>query len=174
MINLDQRANIRYHTVPTNKPLLIYEDHRYVLFVIWHAFRQGILNWDHPPDLLRFDYHDDGKEPLCGLERIQQINPREIEERAFLSFIEWELGCMDDDWIKTGMELGFFRHVVNLSVVKTQNFPNTINHYNDHSDNDHQIWNLRSFWEDFQYQGALVDLARRAELSNLWDILYWD
>lgn len=151
----------------------MFEDHRSILIALYHARQKGIIDGENPPDLIRFDLHDDGKDPSSGLDPLLPFVDAEADLREFFDFVEWELSTMDDDWVKVAMELGLIRHVVTFGAEKTDNFSNGKSVYEDHREVEHQYWSLGHIWHELPYQGNLTDRAKLTQNSDLWEILQW-
>lgn len=178
METLEQRSNIRtYEFEPplggSSVPLVLFEDHRYSLVSLWHALEQGLIKPDNPPDLIRFDRHDDAKAPKYGTECLKKIRSERPPLRHLMDFVEWELSSMDDDWVISAMELGLIRHVVTFGA-DVMSFPKHGHEYVDHLGVPHQAWNMGHLWHQMESLGPLRDRARTDEFQGLWDILRWD
>lgn len=174
---LDKRANVRtFHGVCKSRdvPVVLFEDHRYTLNVLWCAYELGLLDRSSPPNLVRFDYHDDGRNPQCGTDRLQAIRAKPPTLRSFMDFVEWELSVQDDDWVKVAMELGLVKDVINFGGVRNHNFGSEYQEYKDHAGGRHSVWTLSHLWDQFGYQAPLSDLAQRARFGRLWSALGWD
>jgi hypothetical protein len=177
MIALNRRSNVRTQAAKIfgiDLPVVIFEDHRYSLVALWHAFETGTLDRNSPPDLIRFDYHDDGKEPNCGIERLKSIMCERPSLRDFQSFVEWELSEIDDDWVKTAMELGLVRHIVTFGAERATNFCEDYQSYEDHRGFNHSVWMLSHLWDQFGYQAKLTDRHQREKNASLWETLRWN
>lgn len=175
---LDQRSNIRTYQFErplggSTVPLVLFEDHRYSLVSLWHALEQGLIKPDNPPDLVRFDRHDDAKTPKCGTECLKKIRSERPPLRDLMDFVEWELSTMDDDWVISAMELGLIRHVVTFGAEITS-LPKHCHEHVDHTGFAHQSWNMGHLWHQMESFGPLKDRARTREFQELWDILRWD
>lgn len=172
MNDLMHRANIDVQEV-FGKPLVVYEDHRSLVFVLWHALKVEKI-FSEPPVLFYFDAHDDGKTPsdsaLKSIERF--VSSGGQDPRELYDIIEWELSPLDDDWLIAAFELGLVSDAVSVGVHHDtfQTFPHNIT---DHRGVSHQVWKLSHLWYELDYQGNLSDLVRGQQLDPLWDILHW-
>ncbi|MBL9153758.1 MAG: hypothetical protein JNK37_14790 [Verrucomicrobiales bacterium] len=178
MHELSSRTNFRvcdvFRDSQKSVPLITFEDHRCTLIALYHAMKSGVLSPESPPDLIRFDLHDDGKSPKSGVERLKPFIGCSPTLREFQDFVEWELSPMDDDWVKVALELGLVRNVVTFGSEKCDSFPKGRTPYKDHRDGVHECWTLSHLWHLFGYQGDLSDLARRGQLATLWETLQWN
>ena len=112
MYELAHRANINVYTIEIDgiqKYVVLYEDHRTILNVLYFARMKGILS--SVPNLIYFDYHDDACEIYGGkLEEMKALPISEENFKIFWQFIEFSLGAMDDDWVWAGMYLDLIKN----------------------------------------------------------------
>ncbi len=177
MNDLNLRSNVRVLNASiqgSGKEVIVFEDHRYTLIALWHAFEKGLLDRLDPPSLIRFDFHDDGKDPKCGFDKVEEIRRTQPPLREFMDFVEWELSSSDDDWVKTAMELGLIGDMVIFGAEKTSNFRETWQQYPDHTGVRHTVWSLGHLWGLFGYQGTFTDLCQRERYDDLWKIFGWN
>jgi hypothetical protein len=100
----------------------VYDDHRTLLNVIFEAKRLDILR--DTPNLVYFDHHDDacklGKRSDL-LDKIGVDNMNNATNKQFWSFVEFDLGTMDDDWLLTGMELDLIKDAILIGAEDDSN-----------------------------------------------------
>lgn len=123
MYELSYRANINVYSVNIDgvqKYVILYEDHRTILNVLYFARMKGILS--KVPNIIYFDYHDDACE-IAGhkLDEIQAMPISEENFSTFWQFVEFELGTMDDDWVWVGMYVDLIKNAICVGGVQDDN-----------------------------------------------------
>lgn len=167
--DLSQRANILHKTID-DKSLLLYEDHRYLLNILYFArFNKTIKG---PVNLLRFDYHDDCRPNDIPLDRLQYFRNFDKPLSEFWSFTEFELSFLDDNWMTVGFDLGLISDVVLIGSESSGNIPGNGILF-DKFGNEHKINKVLHIWNGLEYQGWLSDIHRSEEFRPLWNILGW-
>lgn len=123
LYELDWRANVNVFTIEIGgvvKRVILYDDHRTLLNVLYFARMKGILT--QVPNLIYFDYHDDA---CCvrgeKLDEIKALSISEENYQAFWQFVEFYLGTMDDDWLWTGMELDLINNAIRVGGEQDDN-----------------------------------------------------
>lgn len=172
MQRLSHRANFHTYSVD-GKPVVLYEDHRSLVFVLWHALHTAKV-LTAPPMLVYFDQHDDAKAPSSAAMLAAQTLRKSSTEKDILSFVEWDLGVLDDDWLFGAMELGVVGDAVLVGCEDAGNLGRFDSTYVDHTGISHRIWHLDHLWDALENKGSLTDQCRRSELSPLWDALGWN
>lgn len=182
MYELGYRANLFHKTVDFDgqpKDIIVYEDHRYLLNILDHARRCGVIPSESGVTLVMFDQHDDARETYVPKKRLKAIRRKWPDQKSFWSFVEWELSPKDDDWVIVGMELGLIQNVVLVGARVSHNLdamttPLDHGHYKDASGGTHFVANVPHLWYGIGHQGWLVDTARRSRLEPIWKILGWN
>lgn len=172
MNSLRKRTHVNVREV-REKPTIIYEDHRFLVSVLWYA--KHVANvLDSPPLLVTFDRHDDAKAPISSvINTLASYRTTPPTERELFSFVEWELSGMDDDWLIAAMELGIVGDVINIGAEDPGNLDGFETTYADRQGVKHSIWQLPHLHSAFGYQGSLSDTHRKGELQPLWSALGW-
>jgi hypothetical protein len=153
--DLIHRGNINlYHY--QDKHIVVYEDHRYLLNVLYALKLIGDLN--HPFNLIYFDFHDDALKP--GKHKVEMSknfrkNPPGLAE--FWQFVEFDLGSNDDDWLLTGMELGLINDAILIGSVENQNINDIVAGYKDHLNNKHHVYPISHLWHSLGDRGTIGD-----------------
>lgn len=153
------------------KDIYIYEDHRTVLNILWAARETGIFS--NPPTVVCFDKHDDFKNSAVDENKIALLNDNSPSKEEFWSFTEWDLSPLDDDWIKTGMELNLIGSVILIGAEIKRNISGLSNSYTDRDGKEHFLYSLAHIWKGFAPEGWLVDLKRPDLFQPVWDLLGW-
>lgn len=136
------------------------------------AQQQGAL--PKPCTVIMFDRHHDALDPpneAMGDLRRLRLEP---SLQGVVSVCSEQLRRIDDDWLKAGMELGFFGDAAILGVHDDFDARN-YRSYTDQMGDQHSIEILSSLPRSgLGYQGYLSDVARRSEFETLWKILGWE
>lgn len=148
---------------------LLHKEHRWVLPIIFYKQQKNILS--HPCTLVMFDAHHDAKDPACKND-ILQIKKIGITFEGLIDLCQEKLSKLNDDWVKTGMELGLIDDAVIFGVESSADSAN-FKRFKDQQENIHKIKLLGLPGKELEYQGDLSDTARRESLSDLWKILGW-
>lgn len=172
MIELKHRTNINVLQV-SDKPVIIYEDHRVLTAVLWHAKHKAKEPVGIPPLLVTFDRHDDAKVPTTSaMAQLKKFRTNPPNERDLFSFVEWELSVLDDDWLLAAMELGVVGDVINIGAEETPNLNGFETVYTDQQQTKHRIWQIPHIHSALGHQGALSD-THQEQFQPLWDALGW-
>lgn len=165
---ISQRSNI-IHKSTTDNDVVIYEDHRTIINVLYHLYEQRQLT--QPLDIVMFDYHDDYCHPKQ--ETIKKLHKflKKPSKEELNKIVEFDLNPLDDDWVKTGMELGLIGNVFLFNAeqssvgfregYKTKNF------------GTHYLYNIGDVWAALGYHGLLNDPIKN-EYQPLWDDFGWE
>ena len=127
---LSFRSNLNIYNY-YGKAIVVYDDHRYILNVLFEAAKQNLFNGE-TPNIIYFDHHDDGCATKLKLKdilekyRINEI--KEMNSRDFWTMIEFDLSSSDDDWVTSGMELGLIKDVVCIGSKENHNISNWEKH----------------------------------------------
>lgn len=112
LYELSWRTNIETY-IFRDRHIVVYDDHRTLLNVLFEAKKQKLFS--QTPNLIYFDLHDDACENLPKNQLLKKIGVKDLAEatsKQFWSFVEFDLGVMDDDWLLTGMELDLIKDAV--------------------------------------------------------------
>lgn len=106
-----------------DKDIILYDDHRCILTVLFEAKKLGIISDD--TNLVSFDLHDDARAIHPDTETIMsrwtETDLMETSSRDFKSFVEFDISEYDDDWVKVGMELGLINNIINIGCEDNYN-----------------------------------------------------
>lgn len=154
----------------TQKPVVIFDDHRWILPVILEAQQDGLI--PRPCTLVTFDQHHDAKRPLPKAQQvISEIQDMGATYEEVVKLVERYLSTNNDDWLKAGMELGFIGQVVNIGARDPRGAEGE---FQDLHGTTKIIHFLNLPGGELDYQGDLSDLARRDELQPVWEVLGWE
>lgn len=110
-----------------NKHIILYDDHRCILNVIFESLLLNTFN-GQIPNIIFFDHHDDACYTDVRLASYGVDNVLKLEKNKFWSIVEFDLSTLDDDWVTTGMELGLINDVVCIGSEVNHNIENWDNH----------------------------------------------
>lgn len=167
MKELNKRANVRVKEFK-GKDIVIYEDHRYLLNVLYHARSEAVLTG--PVDLVRFDLHYDDLIPSTeALKKIAEYRSETPDLREFWNFTEFDLKSDDDDWLRAGYELGWIGNNILFNVCSGDYMPQV---HKDKEGNEHHLTDMGYIWEAIERKGSL----RQADEKNAsaFDMIGWD
>lgn len=109
------------------KDLVVFDDHRTTLDVIFEAHKLGLFNGT-VPNLITFDYHEDCCPVLTKSQLLAKIGVQDVlnaTSKQFWEFVEFELGKNDDDWISAAQELNLIKNVIIIGNEANNNVDNS-------------------------------------------------
>jgi len=162
------RSNIN-HKVTSENDVIIYEDHRTILNVLYHLKEKR--NISESLDLIMFDNHDDFCHPRpSAIRKVSNFLKNPTKEKLN-KIVEFDLNSLDDDWVKFGMELGLIDNVFlfnsNESSVSFRE------EYKTKKFGTKYLYNIGDVWAALGYHGILNDPIKR-EYQPLWDDFGWE
>lgn len=171
--NLNQYANFDTFSY-RDKTIILYDDHRCLLTVLYEAQRLGII--DNETNLVTFDRHDDARPIYENWELISKftkIGIDKISQRDFKNFVEFDIREFDDDWVCVGMELGLINNIVNVGNVDGTNIDNWVNRiYIDMLGRKHLGQVINHIPDELsRIGGALGDRVRYNDFKIVRDVL---
>lgn len=116
---LSWHSNIETYTY-RDKHIILYDDHRWILNVIFEAMKLNSFN-EQIPNVIYFDHHDDACYTDVKLSKYGVDDILKLSSKDFWSLIEFELSSQDDDWVTAGMELGLINDVVCIGSETNHN-----------------------------------------------------
>ncbi len=173
LYKLSWRSNINVHSF-NDKYIIIYDDHRTILNVLFEAKKQNVFKCT--PNLIFFDYHDDACMNAPKSKLLEKMGVDKFEDatdKQFWSFVEFDLGVQDDDWLITGMELGLIKDSI---VIGAENPHNIISQQNSHISEDqieHKLYNITHLGYELGCRGALGDHFKAEQYQAIRDIMQY-
>jgi len=150
-------------------PVVMYEDHRWILPAILAAQKDGVI--PAPAVLVGFDQHHDSLPPRSGLGPIPLLRRKGYPQEEFQTMVRDHLSQKDDDWLKAGMELGLISDAVVFGVGDSHGVETE---FQDHKGKEHKIFLEHSLpGELLGHQGSLADTITSDEIQELWAVLGW-
>lgn len=157
MYELAHRANINVYSIEIDgakKCVILYEDHRTILNVLYFARMKGVLA--SAPNIIYFDYHDDACEIYGDKLEKMKILPINVENfHVFWQFVEFSLSTMDDDWVWAGMTLDLIKNAVRVGGNQDDNIQRINEVFNPEGKYLHPIYHLD---EELRYKGCFTDV----------------
>lgn len=151
------------------KPVIIYDDHRWLLNVLFKIQKDGLLHT--PPKLVFFDSHDDAGHTQKKSELLTQIGVDKLfdaSEKAFSGFVDYDIGADDGNWLSVACELNLVSDVVVIGDKYSHNFEKMNGLYISEEGIEHHLFNLS---EDLEHElggrGSLGDHARGEEFQSI-------
>lgn len=157
LYELSWRTNINTY-IFHNKHIIVYDDHRTLLNILFEAKKLGELM--QTPNLIYFDLHDDACTLLPKsqlLERMGVKNLSEATSKQFWSFVEFDLGKFDDDWLLTGMELDLIKDAILIGQEENHNIQNLKNSYISEDGIKHELYSILHLKHSLNSRGCLGD-----------------
>lgn len=165
---LTQRVNVmtRY---PNDKLVIIYDDHRWLLNVLFKIQKDGLL--EGAPKLVFFDSHDDAGQSQKKSELLAHIgveNVLDATEKQFSAFVDYDIRADDGNWLSVACELNLVSDVVVIGDKYSHNIEEMDGIYSAEDGTEHHLYNLS---ENLEYElgcrGSLGDRAREDEFSDI-------
>ena len=151
-----------------SKPIIIYEDHRFIVPILWLAKKHKLIN--SGINMFCMDGHIDGLLHQKNKDKIKNFANLSSFEDVFI-FCRDQLGTMDDDWIKLLMDCDLLNDIV-VAGDNRNHFDDK--EYVDVNKEKHRLRTMFGFEGSFDYQGSLADLARPDLYNELWQIIGWE
>lgn len=153
-----------------DKPIIIYNDHRTILNVLYSLYKLEYLNIKDPVNIISFDLHDDSFDSFKKSEIFDILNVKRFDDiniKDFFGFIEFDISVIDNDWVKVGMELNMIKDYLNIGALYSSNLNKK---YIDESGIKHDLIGIRHL--DFELSnkanGLLVDESNN-KIKNIFN-----
>ena len=175
---LTQYSNIEVFQLKgdQDKYVILYDDHRCLLNVLFEAEKLNMF--PTTPNLISFDYHDDAVNPhISANELFARWNVERIEDvksQDFWSFVEFDLSCIDDDWLLAGMELGLINNSVVIGADDPHNIKSMNNHFESTNGINHELYDIAHIDYSIENRGCLGDSCLKENYNNIRDIFEYN
>lgn len=166
---LIQRVNVmtRY---PNDKLVIIYDDHRWLLNVLFKIQKDGLLE-GLPPKLVFFDSHDDAGQSQKKSELLAHLgveNVLDATEKVFSSFVDYDIRTDDGNWLSVACELNLVSDAVVIGDKYSHNIEEMNGVYTSEDGVEHKLYNLSENLEyELGHRGSLGDHAREEEFKDI-------
>lgn len=112
LIDLNGRVNVMTRQTVDGQMVVIYDDHRWLLNVLFAASKHI-----ERPNLITFDAHDDADRCAKKSVLLSQIGVDDLQNataKQFGAFVDYDQREDDGGWLTTAMELNLIDSVVNI------------------------------------------------------------
>lgn len=171
---LSNRTNINTYAFG-DKYIIVYDDHRTLLNVLFEARRLGELQ--ETPNLIYFDYHDDACHVPPKSKLLEQVGIKSISDatpKQFWSFVEFDLGVLDDDWLLAGMELNLIKDAVVIGQEENSNIEDLNGIYTSEDGVEHKAYSIPHLSYSIGNRGCLGDsIEKEPYYRNVRDIMQY-
>lgn len=165
---LQGRVNVRIRKTVDDQLVFIYDDHRWILNVLFTLYKNRIH-----PNLIYFDAHDDAARCRTKSELLRCLGVEELPDaslKQFSAFVDFDQRVDDGGWLSTALELNLIGDVVNIGSRYKANIQQMNGSYVSEAGDMHNVFELAS---DLEYElgcrGALGDLQKEDEYCKLRD-----
>lgn len=167
--DISTRVNVMTRKTDKGKIIIIYDDHRWILNVLFALFKH-----EFHPDLVYFDAHDDAAK--CDkksklLERIGVEKLKDATAKQFGAFVDYNIGVDDGDWLTVAMELDLIGNAVNIGNRHNTNIKQlSDDRYLSEDCSPHNVFELSGNLEfELGCRGKLGDSCKEDEYRKLRD-----
>lgn len=176
--HLRQRVNVMTRYPMEDSLVILYDDHRWILNVLFKIKKEALL--PSPPKLVFFDSHDDfaGTQPMTQLlERLGVKSVLDASEKAFSSFVDFEIGLDDGNWLSVACELGLISDAVVIGGKYGTNIEDGHGSvYKTEDGTEHHLYKLCSNLDyELGARGSLGDRFREEDFQGVrafFDVKY--
>ena len=162
------RVNVMTRQTENGQMVVIYDDHRWLLNVLFYLYKLG----EHY-DLIYFDAHDDAAEcekKTILLEKIGVANLNEATDKQFGAFVDFDQREDDGGWLTTAMELNLIGDIVNIGNRHSSNLSQMHGQYTSEDGVVHNVFELsKDLGYELGCRGQLGDTCRERECRKLRD-----
>lgn len=165
---LNGRVNVMTRQTVEGQMVVIYDDHRWLLNVLFAANK-----YIDRPNLITFDAHDDAAECAKKSVLLRQIGVDELQNataKQFGAFVDYDQRVDDGGWLTTAMELNLIDSIVNIGNRHSHNLEDMNGIYESEDGVDHKVFELS---QNLDYElgprGKLGDTCREQECRELRD-----
>ena len=154
------------------KHIVLYDDHRWILNVIFEAMKLNIFN-GKIPNIIYFDHHDDACYTDVKLSKYSINNVLEMTSRNFWSLVEFDTSPQDEDWVTVGMEFGLINDVVCIGNECNHNINNWDNNtYKTATNKEHKGFCINHLNWEIGDRGSIGDSMKEdyPEYKRIRDI----
>ena len=174
LYELSYRTNINVYTF-RNTHIIVYDDHRTLLNILFEAKKFG--EFPETPNLVYFDLHDDACMLLPKSQLLERMEVKDFSEatsKQFWSFVEFDLGVLDDDWLLTGMELGLIKDAILIGQVENHHIQDMNYRYKSEDGVEHELYSISHLRYSLGGRGCLGDnIIKEPYYQNVRDIMQY-
>ncbi|MGR5592236.1 hypothetical protein [Bacteroides thetaiotaomicron] len=171
---LSWRTNINTYTF-RGKYIVLYDDHRTLLNILFEAKKLG--EFAETPNLIYFDLHDDACTLLPKSQLLERMGVKDLSEatsKQFWSFVEFDLGVLDDDWLLTGMELDLIKNAILIGQEENHHIQDMNGRYKSEDRVEHELYSISHLQYSLNNRGCLGDsIIKEPYYQNVRDIMQY-
>jgi len=163
------RVNVMTRHCSNDRLVLLYDDHRYLLNILFKIFKSGELK--SPPNLVFFDSHDDAghaEKKSKLLDCIGVADLAEATEKQFAVFVDYDIRTDDGNWLSVACELNLVGDVVLIGNKHSTNVASMKGLYKSEDGKKHKVFQMKT---DLSYElgerGQLGDLSRDEDFKAI-------
>ena len=164
--DINGRVNVMTRQSRSGQMIVIYDDHRWILNILYALYKQDIH-----PNLIYFDAHDDAAQ--CEkksklLEKIGVTDLKDATAKQFGAFVDYDERNDDGGWLTTAMELNLIGDVVNIGNRHNTNIGDMNGVYESEEHIPHNIFELSGdLYFELGCKGKLGDSCKEEEYKEL-------
>ena len=167
--SMSQRVNVMTRCLKNGKLVIIYDDHRWLLNVLF-KIQKELLGC--PPKLVFFDSHDDAattENKTALLDLIGVGNLFDATEKQFGAFVDYDVRSDDGNWLSVACELNLISDGVVIGNKYCDNIKRMVNGiYSSEDGIQHKLYELSSNLEhELGCRGSLGDHAKEKEYNEI-------
>lgn len=174
LYELSWRTNINTYTFD-DKHIIVYDDHRTLLNILFEAKKLG--EFPETPNLVYFDLHDDACTLLPKSQLLERIGVADLSEatsKQFWSFVEFDLGVLDDDWLLAGMELDLIKNTILIGQEENHHIQDMRGRYVSEDGIEHELYSISHLKYSLDGRGCLGDnIIKEPYYQNVRDIMQY-
>jgi hypothetical protein len=174
LYELSWRTNINTYTF-RDKHIVVYDDHRTLLNILFEAKKLG--EFPETPNLVYFDLHDDACTLLPKSQLLERMGVADLSEatsKQFWSFVEFDLGVLDDDWLLAGMELDLIKNAILIGQEKNHHIQDMGGRYMSEDEIEHELYSISHLRYSLDGRGCLGDsIIKEPYFQNVRDIMQY-
>ena len=141
------------------KPIIVYEDHRFVVPILWLARQRGLIDSD--VNMVRFDAHMDAidfdESHLGDFQKLEGFG-------AVFDFCHDHLKREDDDWVTFALHQKLFDQVLTFCDGDDGDNPRYAE----------RMFRIKRLDGILDVGGEFSDVSLRDEYGEMWDVAGWN
>lgn len=163
------RVNVMTRQTVYGQMVVIYDDHRWLLNVLFAACKHI-----ERPILITFDAHDDAAQCAKKSVLLSQIGVDDLQNataKQFSAFVDYDQREDDGGWLTTAMELNLIDSVVSIGNSHSHNLEEMNGIYESEDGVEHNVFELsQDLYYELGPRGKLGDICREDECRELRDL----
>lgn len=149
------------------KDVFIYDDHRWVLNVLFALYKDGIRR----PSFVFFDAHDDAAQTEKKSILLEKVGVKSLDEatpKQFGAFVDYDLRIDDSNWLLTAAELGLIGDAVVIGNRYNDSIEELNGIYTTEDGEEHKFFELsEDLGHELGCRGSLGDRCKEQEYKDI-------